>query len=173
MSAFVIDENVLIVAEKQAPDKDTNDACIQNCIEALRKVRTEMLVLDSNDLIFAKYRKHFEPIRRNGQGTEFLIWLMQNQFYPDRCERVKITPLEPSFVEVPLELRNPDPATNKIFDLDDHIWLAAAKASVNNPIILNATDTDWYEWRDQLKEHDFQLEFLCPNLMDKPRASIS
>jgi hypothetical protein len=171
MSAFVIDENVLIVAEKQAPDKDTNDACIQNCIEALRKVRNEILVLDSDGLIFAKYRKHFEPIRRNGQGTEFLIWLMQNQFYSERCERVKVTPLEPSFAEVPLELRNPDPVTNKIFDLDDHIWLAAAKASINNPTILNATDTDWYEWLPELEQHDCKIEFLCPELKTKARAS--
>jgi hypothetical protein len=172
MSAFVIDENVLIVAEKQAPDKDTNDACIQNCIEALRKVRTEMLVLDVDDLIFAKYRKHFEPIRRNGQATEFLIWLMQNQFYSDRCERVKITPLALSFAEVPLELQNLDPMTNKIFDLDDHIWLAAAKASANNPTILNATDTDWHDWLPQLEQHEFQIEFLCPELKTKSRKQL-
>jgi hypothetical protein len=170
MSAFVIDENVLIVAEKQAADKDTNDACIQNCIEALRKVRSELLVLDSDSLIFTKYRKHFEPIRRNGQATEFLIWLMQNQFYPDRCERVKITPLSPSFAEVPLDLRSPDPVTNKIFDLDDHIWLAAAKASTNNPTILNATDKDWYQWQIQLEQHGFQIEFVCLYKMTEPRA---
>jgi hypothetical protein len=62
--------------------------------------------------------------------------------------------------------------TNKIFDLDDHIWLAAAKASINNPTILNATDTDWHEWLPQLEQHGFQIEFLCPDLMNKSRASI-
>jgi hypothetical protein len=62
--------------------------------------------------------------------------------------------------------------TNKIFDLDDHIWLAAAKASANDPTILNATDTDWHEWKDQLKQHGFKIEPLCPDLMTKSRASI-
>jgi hypothetical protein len=172
MKAAVIDENVLIVAEKQSADVHTNDVCLKNCVQALRDAREQIVVLDELGLMLQKYSKQLKPVRRDWEGSEFLIWLFDNQFMKDRCERVKITPLEPSFAEVPLELQNPDPVTNKIFDLDDHIWLAAAKASSNNPTILNATDTDWHEWLPQIEQHGFQIEFLCPDLMNKSRVSI-
>jgi hypothetical protein len=165
MSAFVIDENVLIIAEKEMPDEHTDDACIQRCIQALRLARENLIVLDESEKILKKYIEKFKPIEKGRAGFEIMMWLFEYQCNPERCERVKITPLEDSFAEVPLELRNPDPVTKKIFDLDDHIWLAAAKASTNNPTILNATDTDWHEWRTQLEQHDFKIEFLCPDLM--------
>jgi hypothetical protein len=165
MKAVVIDENVLVVAEKQSPDVHTDRACLENCQKALQAARHQIVILDELSLMLQKYSKQLKPVRRDWEGSEFLIWLFDNQFNPERCERVKVTPLEPSFAEVPLELRNPDSVTNKIFDLDDHIWLAAAKASVNNPTILNAVDTDWHEWRTQLEQHGFQIEFLCPDLM--------
>ena len=165
MSAVVIDENVLIVAEKRMPEGDLLDEHIRSCIEALRKAKTQRIVLDTQNVILRKYIKHFKPVRNNGAGSEFLIWLMEGgQHMSERCERVTITPLETSFAEVPLELRVRD-AANQIFDLDDHIWLAVAKASVNNPMILNATDTDWHHWRDRLEAHGFQIQFLCPELM--------
>ncbi len=163
MSAVVIDENVLIVAEKQAPDPHTNDACIRSCIQALRKARDQLIVLDAQGSIIQKYRKQLKPLQPSWLGSEFLMWLESNQFRPEHCERVTITPLNPSFAEVPLELRELDAA--KTFDLDDHIWLAVAKASANNPVILNATDTDWHHWRGRLEGHGFQIEPLCPELM--------
>ena len=164
MSAVVIDENVLIVAEKQAPDPHTNDACIRSCIQALREARDQLIVLDDREMILQKYFRQLRPMRRESEGSEFLIWLRENQFNSGHCERVTITPLETSFAEVPLVLRVPN-AANQIFDLDDHIWLAVAKASANNPVILNATDTDWHHWRDRLEGHGFQVRFLCPELM--------
>ncbi len=171
MSAFVIDENVLVVAEKEMPDEHTDDACIQRCIQALRLARKNLIVLDDSERILKKYIDKFRPIEKGRAGFEIMMWLFEYQCNPERCERVKITPLEDSFAEIPLELRQLDPETNKRFDRKDHIWLAAAKASANNPTILNATDTDWRDWRTQLERHGFQIEFLCPNLMDKTRAS--
>ena len=164
MSAVVIDENVLIVAEKQFADDFTSDVCLRDCVRALRAARDQLIVLDARDLILRKYLTQLKPLRREWEGSEFLIWLMDNQFRAEHCERVTITPLNPSFAEVPLELRLPD-AAHQIFDLDDHIWLAVAKASANNPMILNATDTDWHHWRDRLEKHGFQIRFLCPELM--------
>jgi hypothetical protein len=169
MSAFVIDENVLIVAEVKPPEPG-REACLQPCIDALREAMRQKVVLDDSEVILSKYSKQIKKVRQNGMGMEFWIWLIQNQHHVERCERVKITPLEPSFAEVPLELQSLDPVTNKIFDLDDHIWLAAAKASANNPTILNATDKDWYQWQIQLEQHGFQIKFLCPYKMTESRA---
>ena len=93
MSAVVIDENVLIVAEKQAPDSHTNDACIRSCIQALRDARDQLIVLDAQGLIVQKYRRQLKPLQPSWLGSEFLMWLESNQFRPERCERVTITPL--------------------------------------------------------------------------------
>ena len=163
MSAVVIDENVLIVAEKQSADVFTDLTCIKNCQQALKTARGQITVLDVGGVVLQKYIKHFKPVRRRGfefEGTEFLIWLFDAQHDPRYCEQVKITALEPSFLEVPLELRIPD-AENKVFDLDDHIWLAAAKASKNSPTILNATDSDWKNWEQQLLKHGFDIRCIC------------
>ena len=159
MSAFVIDENVLVNAMKEAPDENTTDVCIRQCAKTLLDVRKGIVVLDDTNIIYRKYRSHFRetPTKKT---PEFLVWLLSVQHMPKYCERVKVTPLESSFEEVPLELRTPN-AENKVFDLDDHIWLAAAKASKNNPTILNATDSDWKDWGQKLKEHGFDVRSIC------------
>ena len=157
MNAVVIDENVLIVAEKMGADSDTSDQCRRNCIAALRQARSSLVVLDESDLILRQYIKHFKPIHKNREGSEFLIWLMQNQYNPKHFERVKITKLEDSFEEVPLELRQTNSVSGKIFDLDDHKWLAVAQTSQHSPTILNATDSDWFLWRERLEAHGFKI----------------
>jgi hypothetical protein len=163
MNAVVIDENVLIVAEKQTADEFTNRMCIESCQQALKAARGQIVVLDAADVILHKYLKQLKPLKRKGfdfEGSEFLIWLFDVQHDERYCERVIVTPLETSFEEVPLELRIPD-AENKVFDLDDHIWLAAACASKNNPTILNATDSDWKDWEKQLQKHGFDVRCIC------------
>jgi hypothetical protein len=165
-SAAVIDDNVLIVAEKPEADSHTAERCHLNCIAALREARKSMIVLDDSGKILSGYIKKLEPFRRNSEGSEFLIWLMQNQYSPEHCERVKITELEDSFAEVPLEIREKN-ASGQRFDRKDHKWLAVARASKLDPEILNATDTDWADWFELLEEHGFKIRFLCPELMKR------
>jgi hypothetical protein len=98
-------------------------------------------------------------------ASEFLIWLMQNQFQTAFCERVSITPLEDSFAQVPPKIREKDAAGQR-FDRKDHKWLAVAQASLNSPTILNATDTDWKNWFELLSQHGFLVRFLCQEWMD-------
>ncbi len=159
MSAFVIDENVLVNSMKEAPDENTTDTCIRNCMQTLMDVRKGVVVLDDTNIIYRKYRSHFRetPTRKT---PEFLVWLLSVQHIPNFCERVKVTPLEPSYAEVPHELRFPD-EENKVFDLDDHIWLAVAKASKLEPTIVNATDSDWKIWQTRLEQHGFRVNCVC------------
>ena len=158
MNAVVIDENVLVVAEKMGADEHTSDECRRNCIKTLRQARNALIVLDETGLIHAQYSKHLKPVRRDQEGSEFLIWLWDNQYNPKHFERVKITKLEDgSFAEVPLELRQPNSVSGKIFDLDDHKWLAVAQTSQHSPTILNATDSDWFLWRERLEAHGFKI----------------
>jgi hypothetical protein len=163
VSAVVIDVNVLIVANARETEQAT-PSCVLNCVSELEAAREKIVVLDSAGLIFGQYQNYNSFKGQPGAGDYFFRWLWQNLGDAAHCEMVALTGLDNSFIEVPAELRG--------FDPSDHVYIGVANASVNNPTILNATDTDWYDWRIQLEQHDFKIEFLCPDLMDKPRASI-
>jgi hypothetical protein len=163
MTAVVIDVNVLIVANARETEQATHD-CVLDCVSALEAARENIVVLDSSGLIFGQYQRYNSFNGQPGLGDFFFRWLYLNQGDAAHCEIVTLTVEGNSFLEVPVALRR--------FDPSDHVYIGVANASANNPTILNATDTDWYQWRDQLEQHGFQIKFLCPDLMTKPRASI-
>lgn len=156
MSAVVIDVNVLVVANARETEQATPD-CILNCVSALEEAREKIVVLDNLGLIFGQYQDYNNFKGQPGLGDFFFRWLYLNQFDVEHCEIVSLTVEENSFLEVPNGLRG--------FDPSDHVYIAAAKASIHSPTILNATDTDWHEWHIQLEQHDFKIEFLCSDLM--------
>jgi hypothetical protein len=153
MKAFVVDVNVLIVANDRETMQAT-PACILACVRALEQVQQNILVLDSLGEIFNTYKSYNSFEGQPGLGDAFFKWVYQNQFQSVHFERVDI-----GQATVSVGLQKFDPA--------DHIWLKVASASQNLPTILNATDTDWYEWRHVLEQHGFLLRFLCPELMGK------
>jgi hypothetical protein len=162
MNAVVIDVNVLIVANARETEQATPD-CVLNCVSALEAAREQIVVLDSSGLIFGQYQKYNSFHGQPGLGDSFFRWLYLNQRDKAHCEIVSLTIEGNSFSEVPDALRG--------FDPSDHVYIGVAKASINKPTILNATDTDWHEWRTQLEQHGFQIDFLCPDLMTKTRVS--
>jgi hypothetical protein len=151
MKAFVVDVNVLIVANAREAFQAT-PICELACVQVLQQIQQNILVLDSLGLIFEAYKHYSNFHGQPGLGDAFFRWVYQNQFQSAHFERVDIRQSE-----VPVALQKFDPA--------DHIWLKVASASQNSPTILNATDTDWYEWRHVLEQHGFLLRFLCPELM--------
>ena len=87
-------------------------------------------------------------------------WLLNMQFNVGYVRRVAITPnADRGFEEFP-----DDPALAS-FDRDDRKFVAVACASGGSPSIVNATDTDWWEYREVLEEHGVAIHFLCPELM--------
>lgn len=83
-----------------------------------------------------------------------------NQAVSKRCERVRITPLptkQDEFAEFPK-----DPALSG-FNRSDRKFVAVCLASKLTPSVLNATDSDWWIFRNPLKRHGIKIEFLCPN----------
>ena len=97
-----------------------------------------------------------------GVGDEFMLWIHQNQYNDNRCERVLIHACshdDQDFQEFP---RDKDLAP---FDRADRKYVAVALGSQNRPEILNATDTDWWLYRTALARHGVRVRFLCPDLM--------
>jgi len=157
--SFVVDTNVAIVANFQSPQ--ASGSCVLNCVRYLDRIKSScIVVLDESGLILKEYRRYLSPSGQQGVGDAFFKWLWQVQADPSFCENVVIRPDgKGSFYEFPN-----DPALTN-FDLNDHKFVAVAKKSVNNPKILNAVDTDWWEFKEELERNDVYVENLCPDMI--------
>lgn len=165
----VLDTNVAIVANGQTPHAGLG--CEAACVERLDKIRREeKLLLDNGRSILKEYLKSRLSLSgQPGSGDAFFKWVWDHQGRTDLCHIVTITPCATrEYMEFPAsrELRD--------FDRDDRKFVAVAIASGMSPSILNATDTDWRDYRKALEKHGVQIEFVCPALMrDNQRKNRS
>ena len=165
MKAVVVDTNVCILAN--GLNTHVGFSCIRACIDALEDARRRVVVIDDSYRIFEEYRRHLSASGQPNVGDAFFKWLWDNHCNDQRCERVPITPRDDPkrcFEEFP-----DDPALTA-FDRSDQKFVAVALASGLDPEVLNGSDTDWWIARQSLTSHGVRIRFLCPELMDKPRA---
>jgi hypothetical protein len=163
MKAVVVETNVIAVANELADHADS--ACSLACIGALQTAHQKRkIVIDAGSLFFTEYFRYANRAGQPRLGDAFVKWLWDNQANIRRCERVTITPRdnEPdNFVEYP-----DDPELHG-FDRADRKFVAVALASRRKPTILNAVDTDWWHFREQLSSHNITIHFLCPKMMSE------
>lgn len=154
----IADTNVAIVANGKSPQASPD--CVINCVRRLRQIQQhEILVLDDRWLIIQEYQKNLLSSGQPGVGDAFLKWVLTNQYNPKRCQRIQITEIsEYNFAEFP---NDPNLAG---FDLSDRKFVAVAIAHPHKPPILNAVDSDWRDFRDQLATHGVEVEFICPDV---------
>lgn len=160
MKAAVVDTNVPIVANGAA-NHATPD-CVLRCVDRLEEVRKKQLVLLDDGLhILSEYMKHLSLSGQPGMGDFFMKWVWLNQATPRHCLRVHIAAQEGSddFREFP---QDPDLEN---FDRADRKFVAVALVSGLGPSILNATDTDWWDYREPLRRNGVTVDFICPELM--------
>ena len=159
-TAVVIDTNVLVTANNKSDHAGLD--CLLTCVNALEEAKKHSVVtIDNGMLILDEYRRHASLGGQPGVGDAFLKWLWQNQGNPRHCEQVTITPTgcdKRDFQEFP-----DDPALLG-FDPSDRKFVAAALASRNLPTILNATDSDWWKFRQAFAANGLTIIFLCPDL---------
>jgi hypothetical protein len=159
--AVAVDTNVPIIANGSA---DVSSDCTLACIRRLREVRaSHRVLLDTLNLILTEYRKNLSPRGQPGLGDAFFKWLWDNQANAQVCRRVSITAIDGSFAEFPSD---PDLAR---FHRDDRKFVAVVLASGEQALVLNASDTDWWIYREALHRNGVEVEFLCPALMVKTR----
>lgn len=163
MAAFVVDTNVPIAANGKS---HADPACVIACIDALLSVRSNgLVVLDEDMRILNEYMDHLSLAGEPGAGDEFMKWVWSVQADESRCERVRITPRgngAEDFAEFP---NDPDLAT---FDRSDRKFVATALASLSEPVILNALDSDWAESYEALVRNNLTIRFLCPQHVCDP-----
>lgn len=161
MVEVVVDTNVAVVANGLA--EQANDGCVERCGDELERIIDGcVVVLDSDGLILDEYQKILNFSGQPGVGDFFFKWLFFNQANPDHCRKVAITPhADRGFEEFP------DDSALTNFDRDDRKFIAVALASQTTPPILNASDTDWWNHLNALKQHGIEVSFLCPELMER------
>ena len=158
MSAIVIDTNVLLIADGKTPQM--SDACLQECLIRLERVKTtEQVVLDRDWIILGEYHRKLQPNQSPTPGSAFLKWMLQVQAVAKHVSPVTITALDQEqtqFAEFPS-----DAALEAAFDPADRKFVAAANAHPEKPPILEAADSKWLGWEPRLAVHGIRLEVLC------------
>ena len=158
---IVIDTNVAIVANGQT--SQAGKECVLQCIDNLRQMmNNRRVLLDDKNLILTEYRRNLHPSGQPGTGDAFFRWLFDNQANPEYCRKVAVT-FHPDreFEEFP---DDPDLVS---FDRSDHKFVAVVLASGTEPEVLNASDTDWWDYSTELQRHGVTVVFLCPELMNR------
>lgn len=160
--SLVIDTNVAVVANNM--NENASIECIKKCQNELLEAQNGIVLIDDNDNqhILTEYRKRLSHSGQPGLGDAFFKWLFTNQENTSLCRKVKITDSDPAglvFEEFPN-----DPNLND-FDRSDRKFVAVAIASGETPDILNACDTDWWEFQNELLAHGVRVRFLCEELM--------
>lgn len=152
----MVDTNLPIVANNKLNEPLT---CVAACTKALNEVtKTGLLVLDDANLIFNEYKSHLSFSGQPGAGDVFFKWLSDNRYRSDRVTHVTLAedPRRPGeFAAFP---DAPELAT---FDRSDRKFVATVLTHPARPSVLNATDSDWWDYREPLERHGVSVKFVC------------
>jgi hypothetical protein len=160
----VVDTNVPITANLATqPDinSDIPDRCIAGCIHRVDRItKNGGLVLDEIGDIFSEYMTNLSLGNRKGFGNAFLKWVHDNQWNPERVDRVKITRSGESYDEFP------EHEGLRKFDYSDRKFIAVSNAHSKKPPVLQATDSKWWGWKEALAEVGITVCFLCADYVE-------
>lgn len=163
--SVVIDTNVAVVAECVAVHAD--QACIDACVDRLVRLMKEGgLLLDEDDAIAEEYTEVLGHAGQPGVGRVFVRWAWDHRFDVALVRRVAIT--ERTDHEWRRYNEFPDRADLSTFDKSDQKFVAVAVASGENPPILNAVDSDWWNHSAALATAGVNVDFLCPQHAPEP-----
>ncbi len=166
----IIDTNVPLTANR-ALDPDSIppelEGCVLACVEAVEHaVQTKnCLILDAGDEIYDEYAHKLSRSGQPGMGDVFMKWVHDNRWTLAEANRVAITKTgKDAYAEFP---DHPDLTG---FDSSDRKFVAVANAHPGRPPIVNATDSDWWIFRNALKQVGLTVLFLCPRYMQTIEA---
>jgi len=162
----VADTNVCVVANR--PD-GASLQCVSKCAKALRDiVAGGILVLDDDGAVFAEYRRYLSLHRQLGMGHLFFKWLIDNRYRPDRVVQVSLAPHAVNRGEY---ADFPEDPTLEGFDRDDRVFVALSRAHPQRPPILNAVDSDYWHYDEELTRNGVIVIHVCGTAHYKPRLA--
>ncbi len=163
----VVDTNVAKVANGRKESPQASPNCVSTCINKLEGIvrGKEKLVLDNRWIIISEYRDNLRSTGEPGAGDSFLRWILMNK--DDRCDLVPIKPVNSSENEFE-EFPN-DPALEG-FDPDDRKFIAVALAHPERLPILQAVDSQWWDFRDAFRRNGVAVKFICEDDIQRLRG---
>jgi hypothetical protein len=161
----VVDTNVPIVANRR---QNESYSCASNCAQALLGIRNSgALIIDDGDLVLSEYRRHCSMGGQPGVGDSFVRWAHDHLGRSNLVERVHLTP---SGVDCNDFEEFPDTTSLRGFDPSDRKFIALANAHPKNPVVLQASDSKWWGFREPLRECGITVDFLCPQEIAEAHA---
>lgn len=160
----VVDTNVPIAANRA---NGIDRQCANSCTKALLKIKQAgKLIVDNEGEIFDEYRRHLSLSGQPGTGDAFIRWAYNNRGRKDLVVEVEITPSSDGSGSY-----NEFPSSNDLseFDRSDRKFVAVALKHGQGSRILNATDSDWWHYRDALARFRVEIEFICPERFQSNR----
>ena len=155
----VVDTNVPITANRASKPltiPQELNACVLSCIDEIeRVVKHGGLVLDDSGEIFEEYLNNLSLRGQPGAGDAFVVWVYNNQWNPEKVDRISITRENESYREFP---NNPSLVG---FDISDRKFIAVANAHPDKPLVLQATDIAWWEYKNTLAHCGISVCFIC------------
>jgi hypothetical protein len=163
--SVVVDTNVMVAANGRC--ENASQQCVQVCVEAVVHIQSSKRVaFDRGYRIIDEYRQRLSHSGQPGLGDALFKWIWQNQANPDCCEVVEIHARSGSGEDYD---EFPDDPALAGFDPSDRKFVAVARVSPLSPPVMNATDSDWWDYREVLARHGVRVEFLCPEQFGSKR----
>ncbi len=159
----IIDTNVPLTGAGE--NAAASVICELACIQILNRIIAGeiVIVIDEGGEAYTEYRRNIYPDPYGSLASQFVMYLLNNEYDATRFRRVKLN-------------RNADgsyedyPADDSLseFDADDRKWVAMAlrfkKDTQEDAPIVNAADRDWRNFESVLLAWGVRLEFLCRDM---------
>lgn len=155
MKVFVVDTNVILVANNAHPD--VSPECVIACVNRLEELMANgAIAVDDCHRIVGEYQNKTSHRNGKGAGDVFLKWVLSRLRDGSRVHQVPLTEVaENTFSEFPTS------ALEENFDPSDRKFAAVAHAHPSRPPIWQATDCKWLDWWPGLQKNGIEVEFLC------------
>ena len=164
MKHIIIDTNVPVKAADIHPKEEVDRKCSQACLSFIKTLMDseEVVVLDKGREIIKEYHNNINLNAEDNVASEFLKWVIHAMLLGKRVTQYQITKVGNStYAEFPTT-----PALAS-FDRSDRKFVALAKADPENPSIYNGSDTDWWDYKEALRNEGIRIVFLCEEYMCK------
>lgn len=161
----IVDTNVILIANGQ--HADVSQECVATCALRLQDLMENgKIALDDAYEVLLEYQNKTQPKTGNRPGDAFVKWALQNNRTPARCDLVPLeTHHERGYVSFPEDPRLAN------FDPPDRKFVALSVTHPDTPPILQAADSKWLAWAPALKANGVEVEFLCPDDIERFRAN--